>query len=464
MDVNKLRDMIQSFEHSVNVDDFEKKNYSNYKLIPIELLVPADWNYKTNDEFKSEQLRNNIKRNGQIENVHVRDLDTGYFEVVNGNHRLPELKAVGRKFVLCYDHGKITLKEAKRIAIETNETRFDTDQDKLKEILKELNDQFGEDDLKMTLPYVENEFDELLGKFDSIELDEVSDDGFEAPSAPPQNPITKRGDLYELNNHRILCGDSTKEDDFNKLMNGKIATMCFTDPPYNVEYAKFNKETRKTGKDWTDLYCNEWDDKFTDEDYLQFLIDFLGNVKKNLIEYGHYYVFYASQYHTTVLQAFAANNISIDKIPLIWKKQVAPPTYARFMRIYEPFIFGGKDASTGSKSWFGPNNEKNVWEISREHNGNYIHPTQKPVELPARAIRNSSRKGDIVVEPFCGSASTLIASEQLERKCYAMEYEPGFVDVEVKRYIKYCKENKIECIVKKNGSVVNNSEYLNEEN
>lgn len=135
----------------------ERNNYRNLKIMPMALLVKADWNYKEEDEEMSVKLRNNLKRNGQIENIHVRWLETGFVEVVNGNHRYDQMAALGRETVLVYDHGKCTKEEAVRKCIETNETFFKTDEIKLAGLLKNLVDTTGMQDLIETLPYNEEE-------------------------------------------------------------------------------------------------------------------------------------------------------------------------------------------------------------------------------------------------------------------------------------------------------------------
>src|SRR4030067_767860 len=198
---------------TIGVPDFEKNIFNNYKIFPIELLVKADWNYNTDDEFQSERLRNNLKKRGQIENIHVRELETGYYEVINGNHRLDELTLLAKSFVLAYDHGKISLSEAQRITIETNETDFKPDDNKLSAILNSLVLEYGEEDLKITIPFTDDEFSELLNLTIEpldVELNEVDEDDFQ--EEPPEVPKTIAGDLYELNGHRLLCGDSTKEN------------------------------------------------------------------------------------------------------------------------------------------------------------------------------------------------------------------------------------------------------------
>lgn len=290
---------------------------------------------------------------------------------------------------------------------------------------------------EIKLPEFKNDY------FPALVDNEGLTDPDEAPAIPTV-PRSKPGDLFELGPHRLLCGDSIKSDDVARLMNGKLAAMLFTDPPYNISYMDINTEVR-TGKDWS--YCAEWNDKMGDEEYAAFLFKFLQNAKTNLIEYAHYYVWYASIYHNELLTAFKKNDIPYDKVPIIWKKQTIPLSWARYKRVYEPCVFAGKNITTGGENsrWFGPNNEINVWEINTDFNGDYIHPTQKPTALAKRAINNSSKPGEIVLELFCGSGSTLIACEQTGRICHAMERDPVYIDVEVERYCRFTGKTRVIC-------------------
>lgn len=439
-----------------SMPDNEKNTFGKYKIFPIGILVKADWNYKENDEYMANKLLENIKRNGQIENCHVRLLDSGYYEIINGNHRYDGFIALGQNFVLAYDHGNISLAEAQRIAIETNETKFKANTEKLSEILNNLKLEFP--DVELSLPYTPEELQDLL-EISMPDLNEelsdiVEDDYSEEP---PERPKTQRGDLYELNGHRLLCGDSTNDEDVARLMNGKVAHMLFTDPPYNINYADFNLSRSNGARNWTDEYCSEWHDLMPDDAYSQFLIDFLRLAKQNMIEFAHYYVWHATNYFTELVSAFKINEIPYDKVPIQWVKQVAPLSWVRYKRKNEPCIFGGKGAINGNGEgarWFGPNNEVTIWEIDRDHNGDYIHPTQKPVALAARAISNSSQKDELVIDMFLGSGTTLIASDSLGRLCNGMEYEPKFCDCIVKRYIKYCADNDKMCHVLLNGNPI----------
>jgi hypothetical protein len=197
----------------IGIPEDDVNIFSNYKIFPRGILVEADWNYKDDDELIGEKLRNNMKRIGQVENIQLRLLNTGYYEVINGNHRLKEGDNLGKQFYIAYDHGPISLAEAQRIATETNETRFKSNFEKLSKILNDLKIEFPEDDLLSTMPFSQDDFNNLLDlNFDNLSdlsNDIVEEDNFD--KEPPVIAKTARGDLYEMNGHRMLCGDSTKK-------------------------------------------------------------------------------------------------------------------------------------------------------------------------------------------------------------------------------------------------------------
>lgn len=178
----------------------------NYKIFPLELLVKASWNYKTDNSEKSLKLQNNIKRIGQVENIQVRGLNTGYYEVVNGNHRLDNLLELGKKFVVAFDHGKISTAEAQRIAIETNETKFEADTMKLAELIVEIQQDYDLADLEETMPYSEGElkhFAELL----NFDLDDLVDNNL-------TQEIKNESDCFQL----TVMIDKQHQEKFNEYI------------------------------------------------------------------------------------------------------------------------------------------------------------------------------------------------------------------------------------------------------
>lgn len=184
----------------------EKKRYSlgklnelfkNYGSYPINKLVEADWNYKENDEDREIKLMNNIKQNGQVENLIIRELDTGFYEVVNGNHRLRIMQRLDQDEVFCYNMGKITDSQAKRIAIETNETKFDTDNIKLAQLIKDISVDFTFDDLAITMPYSQDELNDFSN------LLEFDWDNFEST---PKEKDAEREEIERQSRRCPKCG------------------------------------------------------------------------------------------------------------------------------------------------------------------------------------------------------------------------------------------------------------------
>jgi len=233
---------------------------------------------------------------------------------------------------------------------------------------------------------------------------------------PPKKPITKTGDLWLLGNHRLLCGDSTKEADVARLMNGQKADMVFTDPPYGVNYeggsGNENKRDKIIGDQNSELYYPA----------LKIAYDFT-------IDKVAVYLWFAG---FEVIQAVIQADFKIRNL-LIWNKLNVHYgcLNAQYKHRHEPFLYLHKRGK--SPNWFGPNTECTVWDVEQA-SINEFHPTQKPVALAERAIRNSSKRKQIILDGFLGSGSTLIACEKLNRRLFGMEIEPIYVDVAVKRW------------------------------
>jgi DNA modification methylase len=375
------------------------------------------------------KLRTSINEHGFI-GVIVIDENN---RIIAGHQRVRALRQMGHTAPI--DAIRLvgyTETELKAVNLALNQINGDWNTEKLTTWLSELKDAdyniylagFDDSDLEeLDIELTDEEIEE-----DLAELESVSEEAGEC-----YMPFIITGDLIELGEHRLLCGDSTDPAQVKRLMDGELAHLVFTDPPYNVNYGEFNK-TRRRGKDWTDTYCPDNEDNMTREGYAEFLKSIVRNAKENTIEYAHYYVWFAMQYLPELTGTFIANDIDYDKVPIIWKKQTLPVSWANYKRNYEPCLFGGKGATTANKNsrWFGPNNERAVWEIDADSNNKYIHPTQKPTALAEKAIGNSSLLGELVLDLFGGSGSTLIACEKTDRKCRMMEksefYCFGIVD------------------------------------
>ncbi|NCU28929.1 MAG: hypothetical protein EOM85_04670, partial [Candidatus Moranbacteria bacterium] len=422
-----------------------------YHDIDIDKLVKAGWNYKENNDALMEKLINNIKRNGQIENIIVRELDTGFFEVVNGNHRLDALNAIGSKTVYCYNLGQISESQAKRIAVETNETKFQSSEESLAGILREIIDEF--DDFDITSPFSEEELNELLGDIDvNIEEDGTIEEVEENEVLIDENNInTKLGDIYELNNHRLICGDCTDKEVVEKLFDGKTTSLVVTDPPYGVDYGEKNKKLNdfqaKDGKTrGTRMERDIKNDAI--EDYRKFFADFMSIIPFS--EINSFYAFISSQNLHNLRLAFDDAKMYFSSY-LVWLKNQHVISWIDYMFKTETILYGWK----GKHKFYGATNSMNVFEFDKPVRSK-LHLTMKPVELIMQLIKNSSLENEIVYDAFSGSGTTLIASEETNRVCYNVELDEKHCDVAVKRWVQYMKSRELDFCVKLNGIDVSN--------
>ena len=401
----------------------------NWKLERRKLseLIPHPQNPRHFTEKGMKDLENSINSIGFAQPININQVGT----ILSGHARVLKLQEMGETEVDVYvPDCALTPKQEEEILIRMNaNTAGQWDYDKLANEfeLPELQD-WG-----LELPDIE-----------ALEPEEtVGDD--EVPEVPTKS-ITIRNDIYELGKHKLLCGDSTMINDVEKLMTGEKADMVFTDPPYGVGIkGKF------TGK--------ILNDNLKDNDLCDFLFLCFTNLK--LFSNGNLYISYEIKNHSIFEDALKKSGFIFDEI-IIWNKDSASfYSNNKYNRKFEPifFIENGKPLSCKP--------DVNVWDFaksssfaSRDENnkrfnevGNFLvaHPTTKPVLLVSKAIENSSKQGDAVVDLFLGSGSTLIACEKTNRKCYGMELDEKYCDVVVKRYIQFCEANNIKPSVKRNG-------------
>ncbi len=293
---------------------------------------------------------------------------------------------------------------------------------------------------------------DLTGFNADLIIDKDNKDDVVPENVPAQS---KLGDLYELGPHRLLCGDSTKPEEVDRLMNGHKADMVFTDPPYNVDY---------TGMQNSKQWANIANDAMTAEEFEKFLRSVFNNYNRVTKGEAALYICHADKSHKEFRNAFEQEGFEW-RATIIWVKNSPAFNFAQYKYKHEPIFYCFKKGNT--VKWFGDltNNTiwkeewddakivkwhkdqaiKNadtttIWEAKKEHG---LHPTIKPVELIQKAIFNSSQKDDLVLDLFGGSGSTLIASEKMGRVCNTMEYSPTYVDVIVQRYVDYTGNEEI---------------------
>jgi DNA modification methylase len=262
--------------------------------------------------------------------------------------------------------------------------------------------------------------------------DNASDDDFDIDEEIPEIPFSQTGDIYELGGHRVMCGDSTSETDVSKLVDGKQVDMIFTDPPYNVDYEGTAGKIKN--------------DKMEDNNFYLFLYDAFNNMFQNVKPGGAIYVCHADTEGINFRNAFKNAGFKLAEC-LIWVKNALVLGRQDYHWRHEPILYGWKE---GAAHYFvDDRSQDTIWEYNKPRK-NEEHPTMKPLELVGKAIANSSRRHETILDLFGGSGSTLIASDQLDRKSCLMELDERFVDVIVKRYIKH-EETNDDCYLIRNG-------------
>ena len=276
----------------------------------------------------------------------------------------------------------------------------------------------------------DDDFDVSLTGFDADALaelmagDEPDGEGETDDDAVPElseTPISRPGDVWVLGGHRLLCGDSTVAESYQQLLKGETVDMVFTDPPYNVNYANSAKDKMR-GKDRAILNDNLGDGFY----------DFLLAALTPTIAHcrGGIYVAMSSSELDVLQSAFRAAGGKWSTF-VIWAKNTFTLGRSDYQRQYEPILYGWPDGAT--RHWCGDRDQSDVWQIKKPRK-NDLHPTMKPVELVERAIRNSSRPGNVVLDPFGGSGTTLIAAEKSGRLARLIELDPKYADVIVRRW------------------------------
>jgi DNA modification methylase len=247
---------------------------------------------------------------------------------------------------------------------------------------------------------------------------EVEED--EAPEVDEQNPaVSQLGEIYRLGRHKVMCGDSTDADAVAELMDGAKADMVFTDPPYNVDYQ--GGSTKRDGIKNDNI-----------ENFYQFLVDCFSCAYGVMADKAAIYIAHSELERENFQHAFREAGFTFSSL-IVWVKNNSTFHMSKdYKWKHEPIIYGWK----GTHEWYGPNTEDSVWTIDRPSRSEE-HPTMKPIALVARAIKNSSKGNQNVLDIFGGSGSTLIACEQTNRTCYMMELDPKYCDVIRKRFAKF---------------------------
>lgn len=385
-----------------------------YYLANVSDLIPYIRNARTHSESQVAQIAASIKEFGFLSPILIAEDNT----ILAGHGRLAAARKLGLTKVPCVKESHLTETQRRAYIIADNKLS--------------LNAGWDEDILAIELSELQGaDFDlDLLG-FDESELasifeddKEVEDDDFDVEEELNKPCFSKSGDIWTLGRHRLICGDSTKEETYKSLMEDKKANLVVTDPPYNVNYegsaGKIKNDNMNTDK------------------FYNFLLDAFSNMENVMADDASIYVFHADTEGLNFRKAFNDAGFYLSGC-CIWKKPSLVLGRSPYQWQHEPCLYGWK--KKGKHQWYSGRKETTIWEFEKPKK-NAEHPTMKPIALLAYPITNSSMSNTLILDPFGGSGSTLIACEQTDRSCYTIELDEKFCDVIVKRYIEQVGTDK----------------------
>ena len=380
---------------------------------PLEMLIPYARNARQHSDAQVAQIAASIREFGWAAPIIV----DAQSNVIAGHGRLLAARKLGLAEVpvVSMDHLSDTQRRALILADNKIAENATWDEAVLGVELAALSEAGFE--LGLT-GFSQDEWERL------IEGDLSDEKGLTDEDAVPEvseHAVTKPGDIWILGDHKLLCGDATKADDFKALLGDELVDMTFTDPPYNVNYANTAKDKMR-GKNRPIMNDN------LGEGFGSFLFDACDNILARTK--GAVYIAMSSSELDTLQGAFRAAGGKWSTF-IIWAKNTFTLGRADYQRQYEPILYGWRDGT--DHYWCGARDQGDVWHINKPQK-NDLHPTMKPVELVERAVRNSSKTRDLVLDPFGGSGSTLIACEKSGRRARLIELDPKYVDVIVKRW------------------------------
>jgi DNA modification methylase len=377
-------------------------------------LIPYINNSRKHSDDQVTQIAASIKEFGWTNPILV-DGDNG---IIAGHGRIMAAKKLNMTEVPVIELAHLSKEQRKALIIADNKLALNSDWDTnlLAIELKDLQD------LGFDLNLTGFNADELANILLPEQIAGLTDEDATPPI--PDEPKTKLGDVYILGNHKLMCGDSASLDDAEKLMDGDLADLVFTDPPYNVAYSGRGANNLGTIKN----------DNMSNDDFEQFCRDIFTTYHTYMKPLACIYVCHPDSqsapklaFEKTFAEQFKKSST------LIWMKQSAGMGWQDYRAQHEPILYGWKEGS-GKHFYSGDRTKTTIWKIGRDAQASYVHPTQKPVALPEEAINNSSKGMDIVLDLFGGSGSTLIACEKVGRKARLMELDPKYCDVIVKRW------------------------------
>lgn len=404
------------------------------KELPLKELKPAAYNprkkLKKGDK-EYEKIKQSLLKFGYVDPIIVNEDLT----VIGGHQRLTVLKDLDYETAKCVIVD-LPKEDEKALNIALNKITGQWDEALLADLLLDLQ----ESDFNLDLTGFEPpEIDDILS---NVHDKELSEDEFDVEEELKKSTLSRHGDIWQLGKHRVICGDSTKAETYKQLLDDRKANLVVTDPPYNVDV----EET--AGK--------ILNDNMSDGDFYQFLLSMFTQVENHMEDDASIYVFHADTEGLNFRKAFKEAGFYLSGC-CIWKKNSLVLGRSPYQWQHEPCLYGWK--KKGKHQWFSDRKQTTIWEYDRPKSSK-DHPTMKPIQLMAYPIQNSSMRGTVVLDPFLGSGSTLIAADQTGRVCYGIELDEKFVDVIVKRYIEVTGDTEVN--VQRNHEVLTYNQVLKE--
>lgn len=405
------------------------KKEAQYYLANINELIPYVNNARTHSDTQIAQIAASIKEFGFLNPVIVSSDNT----ILCGHGRYYAAQKLGLEKIPCIKEEHLTEAQKKAYIIADNKLALNAgwDNDLLTIELSDLQDVDFDLDL---LGFDDKELSKL---FD--ETKDIEDDDFDVEVELKKPAITQTGDIWHLGKHTLICGDSTKEETYKKLLGDTKVNLVVTDPPYNVNYKGSAGKIKN--------------DDMEDSAFYHFLLDAFKQTEKVMAQDSSIYVFHADTEGYNFRKAFKDAGFYLSGT-CIWKKQSLVLGRSPYQWQHEPILFGWKQK--GKHQWYTGRKESTIWEFDKPTK-NADHPTMKPLDLIAYPIKNSSMTNSVVLDMFGGSGSTLLASDQLDRICYSIELDEKFCDVIVKRYIEQVGSSEA-VYVERGGEKINYSE------
>lgn len=398
-----------------------------YYLADVGELIPYVRNARTHSEAQVAQIAASIREFGFLSPILVAEDNT----ILAGHGRLAAALKLGLKKVPCVKENHLTETQKRAYIIADNKLSLNAGWDS--ELLAvELSELEGAD---FNLDLLGFDEAELSGIFDADK--DVSDDDFDVEKELEEPCFSKTGDMWMLGKHRVICGDSTDSSTFEKLLGETKVNLVCTDAPYFVNLENASGKIKN--------------DDLSDKEGYEFLMKVFTNFKNSMAADASIYEFYATMKARVFYDAFEDAGFKVAA-GLIWKKPRAPLMRTDWKFNMEPIIYGWR--KDGKHKWYGDQKQTAVFEFDGIKNSKEEgcgHPSSKPVPLIAYLIKQSTQTNSLVLDGFLGSASTLIACEQIGRVCFGVELEPKFIDVAVKRYMKFHEDKTKDVLLIRDG-------------